>query len=148
MEPLISIQFFGDKPSYLPGDVLRCDYQIDAVEPHDIAAVEASILWYTQGKGDEDMSVHFFERRVAADAEGGNLCQLRSFRSKLPNSPLSYLGEIVEIHWCVRVRVFPRRGRECSLDHPFWLGPPPRNKVPRPHMIDPARLLRSPRDPA
>lgn len=143
MEPLISIQFFGDKPYYLPGDLLRCDYQIDTAEPQEIAAVEASVLWYTQGKGDEDMSVHFFERRVATDAEGGNLCQLRSFRTRLPNSPLSYLGEIVEIHWCVRVRAFLRKGREQSLDQPFWLGPPQANKVPRPYMIQAAKQNRT-----
>ncbi len=142
MEPLISIQFFGDKPSYLPGDTLRCDYQIDAIDSRDAAAVEASVLWFTQGKGDEDMGVHFFERRVTAEAEGGNLCQLRSFRSKLPNSPLSYLGQIVEIHWCVRIRVFLRRGREANLDQPFWLGPPPPSKIPRPHMIEAAHSSR------
>lgn len=125
MEPLISIQLFGHEPSYLPGEILRCDYQIDAVDCQEVSAVEASVLWYTQGKGDEDMGVHFFERRSVADAEGGNLCQLRSFRSKLPNSPLSYVGQIVRLHWCVRVRVFLRRGREASFDQPFWLGPPP-----------------------
>ncbi len=122
MEPLISVQLFGHLPSYLPGDMLRCDYQIDAVEEGEVQAVEASVLWYTEGKGDEDMAVHYFERHVATDGAQGDLRQLRSFAVELPRSPLSYQGQILEVRWCVRVRAFLRQGRSASLDHPFWLG--------------------------
>lgn len=122
MEPLLSIQLFGHEPSYQPGDLLRCDYQIDAVPSDELVAIEASVLWYTEGKGDEDMGVHFFERRTPADADDGDLRTLRSFRSPLPNSPLSYGGTILQIHWCVRVRAFMRGGGESWLDHPFLLG--------------------------
>lgn len=122
IEPLISIQLFGHKPAYLPCDTLRCDYQIDAVDKGDLQAVEASVLWFTEGKGDEDMGVHYFERRVPVDAEGRDLRQLRSFAVELPNSPLSYDGEILQINWCVRVRVFLQGGNEASSDHGFRLG--------------------------
>jgi hypothetical protein len=125
MEPLLSIQLFDHLPSYLPESVLRCDYQIDAIDQEEVQAIEASVLWYTEGKGDEDLGAHFFERRVAADAEEGNLLALRSFESKLPRSPLSYNGKIVQVRWCVRLRAFLRKGKETTLDHPFWLGPPP-----------------------
>lgn len=125
MEALISIQLFGHEPSYQPGDLLRCDYQLDAVDPADVQAVEASVLWFTDGKGDEDIGVHHFERRVAADDPDANLCQLRKMRCILPNSPLSYDGEIFRICWCVRVRAFLSRGKETSLDYPFWLGARP-----------------------
>ena len=40
MEPLISIQLTEDDSSYRPGDVLECDYQIDAVLPEEGFAVE------------------------------------------------------------------------------------------------------------
>jgi hypothetical protein len=122
MEPLISIQLFGNEPFYRPGDELRCDYQIDAVSQAELQAIEASVLWFTEGKGDEDMGVHFFERRVPTDGDDGDLRHLRSFRCILPNSPLSYQGTIIQIQWCVRVRAFLSRGRECRLDHPFWMG--------------------------
>ena len=122
IEPLISIQLFGHKPAYLPRDTLRCDYQIDAVDKEDLQAVEASVLWFTEGKGDEDMGVHYFERRVPADAEERDLRQLRSFAIELPNSPLTYDGEILQINWCVRVRVFLQGGKEASSDHGFRLG--------------------------
>jgi hypothetical protein len=122
MEPLISIQLHGKTPNYAPGDALECDYQIDAVSRDALQAVEASVLWYTEGKGDEDMGVHFFERRVPADVEDGDLRQWRRFRTVLPNSPLSYAGEILSIRWCVRVRVFLKRGREAFYELPFKLG--------------------------
>ena len=122
MEPLLSIQLFNHLPWYRPGATLRCDYQIDAVEASEVQAVEASVLWYTDGKGDEDMGVHFFERRLSTDEGEEDLRRLRSFSAPLPHSPLSYDGSIVKIQWCVRLRVFLRRGKEVSLDYPFQLG--------------------------
>jgi hypothetical protein len=107
---------------YHPGDELECEYQIDAVEADEIQAIEASVLWYTEGKGDEDMAVHFFERRTAADTEDGDLRPLHRFRTMLPNSPLSYSGSIVKIRWCARVRLFLGRGKEIFFEQPFVLG--------------------------
>jgi hypothetical protein len=123
MEPLLSIQLFEHLPSYLPEATLKCDYQIDAIPQDELLAIEASVMWYTEGKGDEDLGVHFFERRLPADADDGNLLALRSFESKLPNSPLSYRGKLVQIRWCVRLRAFLSNGKESTLDHPFHLGP-------------------------
>ena len=107
---------------YHPGDELECEYQIDAVEADEIQAIEASVLWYTEGKGDEDLAVHFFERRTPADTEDGDLRPLHRFRTYLPNSPLSYSGSIVKIRWCARVRLFLRRGKELFFEQPFILG--------------------------
>ena len=122
MEPLISLQLRHPLRVYHPGDELECEYQIDAVDPEEIQAVEASVLWYTEGKGDEDLAVHFFERRTPADSEDGDLRPLHKFRTILPNSPLSYAGSIVKIRWCARVRLFLRRGKELFFEQPFVLG--------------------------
>lgn len=124
IDPLISLQLRYPHRIYHPGDELECEYQIDAIEAEEIQAVEASVLWYTEGKGDEDLSVHFFERRTAADTEDGDLRPLHRFRTILPNSPLSYSGSIVKIRWCARVRVFLRRGKEIFFEQPFVLGAP------------------------
>jgi hypothetical protein len=124
-EPLISICLEGQKKHYQPGDELACEYQIDAVEASDLQAVEASVLWYTEGKGDEDLSVHYFERRTPADVEDGDLRPMRRFRTRLPNSPLSYRGAILNVCWCVRVRIFLQRGKDIWADHQFQLGSVP-----------------------
>jgi hypothetical protein len=65
------------------------------------------------------LAVHFFERRVPADAEDGDLRRLHRFRATLPNSPLSYSGQIVKIRWCARVRAFLRGGKEAFFEQPF-----------------------------
>lgn len=123
MEPLISIRQLNSQRVYQPGDLLVCQYQIDAVKPEELHAVEASVLWYTEGKGEEDLGVHFFQRRTSFDAEQGDLRQLHQFQTVLPRSPLSYSGILFRIVWCVRVRVFVRRGKTFVSDQPFQLGP-------------------------
>ena len=137
MEPLLSLTLREPRRAYQPGEELEWEYQIDAVEADRIQAVESSVLWYAEGKGDEDMAVHYFERRVPADDPEGDLRPMRRVRVTLPNSPLSYPGALFSIRWCVRVRVFYSRGKErnrmVSIDHPFQLGAvPPATPVPEP----------------
>jgi hypothetical protein len=115
----------GKNRVFSAGDELIAEYQFDAVSAYDIQSAEASVLWYTEGKGDEDLGVHFFERRVPADADHGDLRVLRRFTTRLPNSPLSYSGAIFSVRWCVRVRLFLRRGREMMQEVPFVLGAVP-----------------------
>jgi hypothetical protein len=119
MEPLISLQLLAPHRTYHPGDELVAEYQIDAIDPDEIHAVEVSVLWYTEGKGDEDLTVHFFERRTPADADEGDLRRLYRFDTVLPNTPLSYSGQIVKIRWCARVRLFLRGGKEIFFEQPF-----------------------------
>ena len=111
MEPLISLCLVGPRRSYAAGDELVAEYQLDAVLADEVQAVEASVLWHTEGKGEEDMGVHFFER-LPGDAEDGDLRPLQRFRTTLPSSPLSYSGAIFTIRWSVRVcGFFPPRAR-------------------------------------
>jgi hypothetical protein len=120
-----------DKPrTYRPGDVLAGRFHLEGAAPIDIRAVELSVLWHTEGKGDEDMSVHYFER---VEPRGGlpvDLRQPRLFSTALPNSPLSYDGLIVKVRWRVRVRVFLMHGKELSHEVPFQLG-----SVPHPQEV-------------
>jgi hypothetical protein len=124
-EPLISIMLDKHQQVFVPGETLRGEYQIDAVDPSEIHAVELSVLWYTEGKGDEDLAVHYFERLTADDAQTIGLHELRRFQTELPNSPLSYEGVLVKIRWCARVRVFLRNGRDAVAERGFQLGAVP-----------------------
>ena len=122
IDPLLSLCIVGSSRTFAAGDELVCEYQIDAVDPADIQAVEFSVLWQTSGKGEDDLGVHFFERRLPADAENGDLRPMRRLRTLLPNSPLSYHGAILSIQWCARLRLFLRRGREFVVEQPFTVG--------------------------
>lgn len=121
MDPLLSLQVYHDPAVYRPGDTIRFDYQVDAISLEDISAIEASVLWLTEGKGDEDFGVHFFERRVPNDSEDGDLRPLHSCDVTLPLSPLSYDGQILHVKWVVRVRVFSKGGKKSCIEKPFVL---------------------------
>lgn len=122
MEPLISICIVDSGRMFAPGDSFQFECQVDAVAPEDISAIETSVLWRTEGKGDEDMGVHFFNRRTITDGDPSELLAMKRFETDLPRSPLSYLGVILKIHWSVRVRVFLKSGKDWRLDAPFQLG--------------------------
>jgi hypothetical protein len=122
MEPLVSLTLRHNQSVFLPGDELDCEYQIDAIGERQIQSIENSVMWYTVGKGDEDLGVHHFERRVANDFPDMDLRELHRFKTTCPASPLSYEGEIVKIRWCIRVRVFRKSGKEILFELPFQIG--------------------------
>jgi hypothetical protein len=128
-EPLVRIRLDGNGRVYRPGESLSGEYRLDGIVPEEIKAVEVSVLWHTEGKGDEDLAVHDFRRLSAESGDRIDARRPGRFSTVLPNSPLSYRGAIVKIHWCVRVRVFLGRGREVLGEVRFRLGEvlPPRS---------------------
>lgn len=122
MEPLVSLTILNSAKNLPPGEILRWEFQIDAVQPKELQAVETSVMWYSDGKGEPEIGVHLFSRDVRADFPDGDLCCLRKFETKLPNSPLSYDGTLIKIQWCIRVRVFLDNAKPYLHDQPFNLG--------------------------
>ncbi|MCI0332004.1 MAG: hypothetical protein L0228_02110 [Planctomycetes bacterium] len=110
---------------YQPGDRLTGRFMVDGTQPWQARAAELSVLWYTAGKGDEDMSVHHFERIVDEPARPLDLRMPHRFATVLPTSPLSYDGEIVKVCWCVRLRIFLPQGQESVAETAFRLGSVP-----------------------
>jgi hypothetical protein len=85
------------------------------------SAVEISVIWFTQGKGNEDMGVHFF-RRIAGQPLADAVAEGRlQFETDLPDGPVSYRGKILKIDWAARVRLFLNNGEESHIDRPFTL---------------------------
>jgi hypothetical protein len=131
LEPAILIRLDDDGRVYLPGDTLAGEYELEGVVADQIHSLEVSVLWYTEGKGDEDLAVHEFWRFDADNGDTISPERAGRFQTVLPASPLSYEGQIVKLRWCVRVRLFLYRGREVVADKAFRLGdvaaaaPPP-----------------------
>lgn len=122
-EPRVLIHLDGRKTVYDPGDVLSGQVRIEDVNMPEVKAVELSVLWYTDGKGDQDMHVRYFRRWSQEEGDLPlDLTQPIRFQTVLPQTPLSYDGLIVRIRWCVRVRIFLARGREVVEEIPFRLG--------------------------
>jgi hypothetical protein len=130
--PLVRIRLDGNGRVYHPSETLSGDYRVESVTRDEIKAIEVSVLWYSEGKGDEDLAVHEFWR-IAADDDASSGDFAGTFRTVMPNSPLSYRGVLVRIRWCVRVRVFLTRGREVMGELAFRLGELPSVRMPAPH---------------
>ena len=128
-EPEIIIRLDENGRTYLPGATLSGEYRIEALEDQTLQAVEVSVLWYSEGKGDEDLAVHEFWRKDAGSAALGSPRRPDRFSTTLPQSPLSYDGQIVKIRWCVRVRAIFKCGRDLVAQKTFRLGNVPPAKL-------------------
>ncbi len=123
--PSVTIRLEGNGRAYRPGETLSGEYRLESIRREEVRAVEVSILWHTDGKGDEDLAVHDFRRVSAEDGDRIDPRHASRFSTALPKSPLSYDGAIVRLRWCVRVRVFLTRDREVVGELPFRLGEVP-----------------------
>ncbi len=121
-KPAVVIRFDEDQSCYAPGTILAGSFWLRGVVADDLKAVETSVLWYTEGKGDEDMAVHAFWRHSAEPGDWTSPQRAGRFETLLPQSPLSYTGAILKVRWCVRVRVFLHGGREVIGQRGFRLG--------------------------
>ena len=117
-QPAVLVHFSLPDRRYEPQQQFSVQYAVEGVAGLDLLAVERSVLWYTEGKGEEDIGVHVFER-LAPPAAGRPV--EGEFTCRLPASPLSYEGLIVKIRWCVRVRLFWGRGKQLHVDRGFQL---------------------------
>ena len=127
--PRVMLQFSHPGRCYQPLEWLTVEYAVSGIAEDRTRAMERSLLWYTEGKGEEDMGVHFFERFTTQETIAGVMPE-GSFAVQLPSSPLSYEGVIVKIRWCVRLRVFFETGRDHVSEHVFTLGSVPPAAIP------------------
>jgi hypothetical protein len=122
--PRVLLYFDAQSRHYEPGETLSGYYALEGTPSREVKAVEVSILWYSDGKGEEDLAVHYFDR-LDPGAALVDLTQPRHFNTRLPLSPLSYAGVILKIRWCVRVRVFLTQGKDLFAEEAFELGSVP-----------------------
>lgn len=121
-QPALRIVLDSPTRQYEPGDRLSGRFMVEGTVMRSVRAAELSVLWYTAGKGEEDMAVHHFERLVDDAAKPLDLRVPQRFATVLPQSPLSYDGEIVKVCWCVRLRLFFQQAQESVTETAFRLG--------------------------
>jgi hypothetical protein len=129
-EPSVNLRLDGNGRIHRPGETLSGEYVFDGLSEQEIKTLEVSVVWFTEGKGEEDMAVHEFWRTNLEGGQAADLLRPQRFSTTLPATPLSYEGRIVKIRWCVRVRAFFQGGKELFHQKLFRLGdvpaiPPP-----------------------
>lgn len=117
----VKLNIVGKHLQFDPANYLECEYELDESLFDELQAVETSVLWFTEGKGDEDIGVHFFVRRSRQQLQDDRTTTYR-FATTLPHSPLTYDGEILKIRWCVRVKLFCAKSKMITADREFRLG--------------------------
>jgi hypothetical protein len=127
--PRIELRFSHPGRGYDPGEWVTVEYSIEGLNGERPRALERSVLWYTEGKGEEDLGVHSFERFATAETID-RVVPEGTFAIQVPTSPLSYEGVIVKIRWCIRLRVFFESGRDHVSEHVFNVGRVPPSILP------------------
>jgi hypothetical protein len=117
-EPLIDVRL--ERSDYSPGEELAGAFVVEGDGSSELETLELSVLWHTEGKGDEDLGVvHFEEWGRDRPFEGGGPY---AFTARLPRTPHSYDGVIVKVHWCVRLRARWEGSGETLRECTFRLG--------------------------
>jgi hypothetical protein len=118
----IYLKLDKEQPYYQPRELLSGEFVIDLPESKVAKNVEFSILWHTEGKGNEDVGIH--DVRVWTTATGGPLGPQSRYRFEtvLPTDPLSYEGVLIKIRWLVRVKAHLGLFRNEKAEIPFQMG--------------------------
>jgi hypothetical protein len=116
-EAVIDIRL--ERSDYRPGEELAGAFVLEGGSD-ELRTLELSVLWHTEGRGNEDLGVVHYEEW------GGDrpfdATRPHAFVARLPRTPHSYDGVIVKIHWCVRLRVRWVGGGETLRECAFRLG--------------------------
>ena len=118
---VFDIQFDRETPTYQPGGQVSGSITYSGAEDLSLKRAEVSVLWYTSGKGDQDMSVASLETSYEESVlpAGATI----PFQATLPDGPRSYDGTLLKIHWVGRIRVFPQNGSDFGAEAEFLVAP-------------------------
>lgn len=107
---------------YEPGDAVRAELLLPGSIAGSLRSIELSLVWFTVGKGDEDLYVSQFQRHQISPAKGKPGVSPWLLEANLPASPLSYNGRAVKVCWAVRARLFDKSGKVSLIEQPLRLG--------------------------
>ncbi len=121
-EPALGLRLLSLQPGLEPRETLEFEYCIQRVSAELIDHLEVSVMWYTEGKGSEDIGIHLFESHSREELQRQPLEQPWQTSCVLPVAPLSYEGHLLKIRWCVRLRLYLNDGRDITAEQAFYLG--------------------------
>lgn len=120
-QPAVNLALCHEDGLYHASGDLSAKWRISRVPLDEVQGIEISVMWHTEGKGDEDLHVHHFQRLAENQIRRVGLADEQSIHCVLPATPLSYHGRLISVQWCVRMRLFLASGREIVAEQPFYL---------------------------
>jgi len=117
MTPSVAIHLDGNQREYVAGEKISGEVEVGYFGSEvELRQAEVAVLWYTEGKGDQDDGVAYLAKlwEGATQPMGS-----QRFSVQLPLLPLSYQGRLLKIHWAVRVRLDLRHGKDVVAEEGF-----------------------------
>ncbi len=96
----LQIQTVDGRCELSPGEQLELEVDWRLLDHPE--ALEVRLVWHTQGKGDQDVSVVEVKRYEHPPLQDRRRCSFR-----LPNGPYSFSGHLISLLWCAEVVVLP-----------------------------------------
>lgn len=107
------LKFELERHDYSPGDMLRGTLRWSLDEASE--EIKISLIWFTQGRGTQDIRVADCETLRNAGRSGE-----KSFAFRLPVQPYSFQGTLISLSWAVEALTAP--GEEFERES-FTLAP-------------------------
>jgi hypothetical protein len=127
MSAEVEILIDGNRDRFLRGETISGEINVRFLSGgKPPSRLELSILWQTEGKGNVDIGVINFESLMPQSAGVNRGIEATGpihsrFSAELPAIPLSYHGNLLKIHWFVRVRVAYPKSDELVFEKPFLM---------------------------
>lgn len=117
----LKVELDAVSKDFLAGGLLQGAVHLEAPAPVHARKLECRALWFTEGKGTEDVGGPATVV-LASDQVLEPGARLR-FELSLPLGPRSHGGRFVKIRWVVQVVLTPTRGSAIDVEVPFRLVP-------------------------
>jgi len=94
----LNIDIANDQQAFMPGQVLSGEVRWSNQRSTKNASLR--LLWYTQGKGTEDIGV-----AESIDFDNAQPTDRYSFEFRLPAGPHSFSGRLISLIWALELQV-------------------------------------------
>jgi hypothetical protein len=103
---MIQISTEGGRIAFEPGESIRgrVEWFSEGAPSDGIDALEVRLLWYTEGRGDQDVGLANSRRIERLPGVGA-----QDFEFELPSGPYSCSGRLISIVWAIEASIFPER---------------------------------------
>ncbi len=103
---MIAIEFENNRTAFDSGEKIAGLIRWSEL-PDPIEGTEVRLIWYTQGKGDRDVTIVDQQNIPTTLATGQN-----KFEFTAPEGPYSFSGKLISLIWALEVIALPRRESE------------------------------------
>jgi hypothetical protein len=108
----------GPVTIYAPGDRVSGSVRLAPQADIPCRSVTLQLEWHTEGKGDRDQQIIHEKTLHQGNLRMGSLVG-DNFVFQLPEGPVSYAGQLINIIWTITIKVDVPRAKDATFQEPF-----------------------------